>query len=515
MPLPGMNCATSTAPDHPDLKVVKYRGIYPKLRKTFFIAGLSPEINFATYNNSIAAAECAVKERVFFVQDADGVYTAPPLPHPTSFTTGMQGFFVEFKKHVKFFNPMTTEQFALSYQAQNKRLRYLKASLSLKMKPYSIKDSFVKLFLKFEKYNFKRGKKVVPRVISPRGDRYTVALGRFIKTIEKFIYKIFNTKLFNTPVILKCYNQEQRGSIIHQKWMKFTNPCAISIDAKRFDQHVSEAALRFEHSVYKMFYPYSKELALLLSHQINNKHFCNMLDGSIYYKTKAGRKSGDVNTALGNCIISSASLFVLKQTTGIDFEFVNDGDDSVIICEKKDEPILREAIPGFFLSLGFTMDVEPTVYELEQIKFCQCQPIFDGHKYIMVRDPRISLTKDCLSLKPLDNPKVSKMWLSSVGQCGLSLTAGIPVVQSFYNCLVRASDGAKMLRDPTMDDWYHYVGKGLMRTDQTIVPKTRYSFWLAFGICPEEQLSIEALYDSTTIDTDVKPYRSKHIMLPI
>lgn len=514
MQLPGMDCATSTAPNHPDLMVVKYRGLYPKLRKTFFIAGLSPEINFATYNNSIAAAECAVKERVFFVQNADGVYTAPPSPNPTSFTTGMQGFIAEFRKHTSFFNPMTTEQFALSYQAQKQR-RYLAASQSLLVKPYSVKDSYVKVFLKFEKYNFKPGKKIVPRVISPRGDRYTVALGRYIKPIEKEIYKIFNTKLFDLPVILKCYNQDQRGHIIHQKWERFHNPCAISIDAKRFDQHVSKDALLFEHRIYKLFYPRSKEFSMLLGHQLNNKHFCNMPDGFIKYFTQAGRKSGDVTTALGNCLISSASLHYLLQASGVHFEFVNDGDDSVIICDSKDEPTLRAMIPTFFLRLGFTMDVEPTVYELEQVKFCQSQPIFDGHKYIMIRDPRISLTKDCLSLKPLDNKKVSKMWLSSVGQCGLSLTAGIPVVQAFYNCLIRASDGAKMLRDPTMDDWYHYVGKGLKRTDQTICPKTRFSFWLAFGVCPEEQIAIEQFYNCTTIDTDVKDHRIKHAMLPI
>lgn len=514
MQLPGMDCAVSTAPDHPDLKVVKHRDIQCKLRKTFFIAGLSPEINFSTYNNSIDAAECAVKERVFFVKDSNGIYTPPPSANPTSFTTGMQTFLTEFKKHVKFFNPMTTEQFALSYQAQ-KQNRYLNAAKSLLSKAYSIKDSFVKVFLKFEKYNFKPGKQIVPRVISPRGDRYTVSMGRFIKPIEKFIYKIFNTKLFTIPTILKCYNNVERGSIIHQKWSKFRNPCAISIDAKRFDQHVGVPALRFEHTLYQLFYPNSKEFKMLCSHQINNKHFCNMPDGFIKYFTKGGRKSGDVNTALGNCVLSTVVCWKLKETLQIEMEFVNDGDDTVIICDAKDEAVIRAFLPGFFLQHGFTMDVEPTVYEIEQIKFCQSQPIFDGHQYIMVRDPRISLTKDCVALKPLDNPKVAKMWLSSVGQCGLSLTAGIPVVQSFYKCFVRASEGAKMLRDPTFNDWYHYVGKGVKRTDETIHPITRYSFWLAFGIPPEAQIAMEQFYDTQEIGTGVSNLRVKYAHLPI
>jgi len=510
--LPGVDCALSTAPDHPDLQVTKFLGHHCKLRKSFLIAGISPAVNYATFNTSIDAAECAIKERVFFVEE-DGKFLAPPRPVPGHYVNVLHDVFQIFKKHSQFCNPLRPEQFARAYQAPKLGM-YLRAVESLERKTLEPKDAHIKAFMKYEKYNFKPGKKVVPRIISPRSPRFTVSLGRFVKPIEKKIYTIVNDYLFDSPTIMKGLNQSQRGRVIHDHWSDFIDPVAIGIDAKRFDQHVSLEALKWEHMVYKLFYPGCKEFSRLLKYQERNKCFVNLLDGKAKYVTEGGRMSGDVNTALGNCLLSCSLVYAYAQEIGVRIKLVNDGDDCVIFMEKTSEPKFRMSLVEWFTSMGFTMEVEATVYELEHISFCQAQPVFDGTSYLMVRDPRTSITKDCVALKPLDNHKVAKMWMASIGKCGLSLTGGIPILQTFYAMLVRGSEGAKCLVDPTLGT-YRDLTIGMERQTITEVSSlTRYSFWLAFGIAPEEQVAIENFYSATLLVSTIVEHQS-HVLLPI
>jgi hypothetical protein len=510
--LPGVDCALSIAPNHPDLQVTKFLGVRCKLRKSFLIAGISPEINYATFNTSIDAAECAIKERVFFVEK-DGMFLPPPRPVTGLYVDVLHKVFKIFKKHSEFCNPMRAEQFARSYQAPKLGM-YLRAVDSLERKPLENKDAHIKAFMKYEKYNFKPGKKVVPRIISPRSPRFTVSLGRFVKPIEKKIYTIVNDNLFDSPTIMKGLNQSQRGQVIFDHWNDFTNPVAIGIDAKRFDQHVSLEALKWEHAVYKLFYPGSKEFSRLLKYQERNKCFVNLLDGTAKYTTTGGRMSGDVNTALGNCLLSCSLVYAYADEVGVRIKLVNDGDDCVIFMEKETETKFRSGLVDWFTRMGFTMEVEDTVFEIEHISFCQSQPIFDGEGYIMVRDPRTSITKDSVALKPLDNHKVAKMWMASIGKCGLSLTGGIPVLQHFYLMLIRGSEGAKSLVDPTIGT-YRDLTIGMKReTINHIGSLTRFSFWLAFGITPEEQIAIENFYSTTSLVSTIVEHQS-HVSLPI
>jgi len=193
---------------------------------------------------------------------------------------------------------------------------------------------------------------------------------------------------------------------------------------------------------------------------------------------------------------------------------VNDVDDCVIFMELKHEGRFRESLVDWFTTMGFSMEVEDTVHEIEHISFCQSQPVFDGSDYIMVRDPRVSITKDCVALKPLDNHKVAKMWMASIGKCGLSLTGGIPILQHFYTMLVRGSEGAKMLVDPTIGT-YRDLTIGMKREVITEIScETRFSFWLAFGITPEAQIAIENFYQDTELVSTIVEHQS-HVLLPI
>jgi len=515
MYLPGVVCLKSHAPDHPNLKVERYKGVSPKLRKTYCIAGFSPEVCFSTFNNTIDAAECAVKERVFFME-VEGKFVAPTRPSDGIYTNVNTRFNTLMRKHAVFANPMAPIQFAESYRARKRQL-YLRAVESLTFKPLAKKDSIVNAFLKYEKYNFNKRK--VPRVISPRGPRFTVEMGRFIKPIEKKIYSIINTHIYKSPTVLKGMNQAQRGDVISKIWDEFRDPCALSIDAEKFDRHVSEDALQYEHSIYQLFYPRSCFFRWLCAMQRRNRVYINMRDGVLFYKIRGTRMSGDVNTSLGNCLLSTSILsdFIsyIRELEPVLIRVINDGDDSVLFFERKYLELIKTSVRPFCLQYGFRMTVEDPVFELEHVVFCQSQPVWGGDGYVMIRDPRVSLAKDCVALQPLDNVKISEMWLAAVGLCGLAVMGGFPIFKSFYESLVRSSNGAKPLEHPVMQEEMWFATMGMNRKDQLICQRSRYSFWLAFGVSPDEQIAIEDFYDSREPSTILDNDRSRFVNLPL
>jgi hypothetical protein len=265
-----VNCRPSLAPDHPALEVTPTLGAPEKQRKTYTICGISNTNEFAVYNNNFTALVRAVKERVFYV-NVDGVFQAPPRPQASLFVERMTLPFKTLKQMSHFSNPLTQQQFADLFRAR-KFVIYSNAVKSLQMKPFSTLDSYIQAFAKCEKYNFTLKFDPVPRIIQPRKPRYNVEVGRYIKPIEKKVYRNIN-KMFGSPTIMKGLNSAQRGKVIQDHWSSFDDPVAVGLDASRFDQHVSVEHLKWEHNIYKSFYPGDKLFSMLLKLQLNNKCF--------------------------------------------------------------------------------------------------------------------------------------------------------------------------------------------------------------------------------------------------
>jgi len=182
----------------------------------------------------------------------------------------------------------------------------------------------------------------------------------------------------------------------------------------------------------------------------------------------------------------------------VKYELANDGDDCVLIVEDEDLAVVEKHIKPWFRNMGFTMKVEPAVRKFEHIEFCQCHPVFTGEQYLMVRDPRVAIAKDCMSVKPLTNRSLSQKWASAVSQGGLSLTGGIPIWQDFYQALLKYSDGSKPLEnDMSMETGFFFMTIGMSRRYSKISDATRVSFYHAFGITPQQQCVMEELYRSS------------------
>lgn len=443
--------------------------------------------------------ERAVKERVMYKKNAKGEFVERHEPTRAEFLETIGDFEAKMKSLARYATPMTPMQFALTYQDRRRPI-YIKAAEDNKKFGFFDWLAWIKGFMKFEKYNM-TFKIPVPRWIQPRDARYLSETGRYVKPVERNIYKSIN-KIFGYNICFKGLNASQRGKHMYELWSTYNDPVAFGLDAKRFDQHVSNASLTTDHNIIKHFYPGDKHIARLLNLQHNNKGSARCAEGYLKYKTRGQRASGDSNTSCGNVTICCAILYGLSLSLPFSFRVANDGDDCVMFCERENYDELVKAVTPHFAKAGFELEVEAMVNHFNEISFCQTQPVKLHGKHIMVRDPRVAIAKDAVALKPLDNKKVMEMWMAAVGKGGLSLTTGCPVWQSYYDMFVRTSNGAKALVDPTLEGGFFRLSKGMNLNNRIITSESRYEFWKAFGITPMEQIALEQHYDNYKVEPE-------------
>jgi len=457
------------------------------------------------FNNDINTLERAVKERVFYVKE-DGAFIPPPKPLPGHFHATLATSMEQFRKLLPRSAPLSRADFVNTFRGR-KRAIYENAAADLLRKGFSVADSYVKVFVKYEKTDFTRKTDPVPRVISPRSPRYNVELGRFLRPLEERIFRSL-AKLFGHPTVIKGMNAARSGRVLYQNWCAFRDPAALGIDAKRFDQHVSIDALTFEHLVYLSCFPRSKHrkrLAWLLRMQLHNVCTGYTADGRIKYRTDGGRMSGDMNTSLGNCILMCLMIHAYAAHCGIRIRLANNGDDCVIFMERGDLAAFMQGLDVWFTDMGFSMVAEEPCFTFEQLEFCQTHPVYVGPShddYLMVRHPKWAIAKDTMCVHGYDNARMFRGWLHAVGTGGLAMTGRVPVFQDFYRTYVRYGQLVRTVTDG--QSWgVRQLAKGMDRGYGPVSAHTRASFYWAFGVTPDEQLVLEDFYGSRVIRSDL------------
>jgi len=500
----GVDCTISTAPDHPSLSVRKQLGI-TKTRKLVRVTGISPPVQLFGFNNSINTLERAVKERVFFVKNKEGKFVSPPRPAPMHFEETLRGSLDMLVKFLPKTVPLSRLQFVETFRGRKKKI-YQAAYESLLGNSFSVKDAFVKVFVKYEKTDHTTKTDPVPRVISPRSPRYNVELGRFLRPLEERIFKSLSC-LYGHRTVIKGMNSSNSAKCLFEKWSQFKRPVAIGLDASRFDQHVSVDALKFEHSVYGKCFPFGKhrkQLAKLLKLQLRNNCVGYTADGRVKYQVEGARMSGDMNTSLGNCILMCVMIHSYASACGIKLQLANNGDDCVVFMEQNDLAKFQVGLDEWFLGMGFNMTVEEPCYIFEQIEFCQTHPVWVGpayNDYIMVRNPHTAIAKDTVCIKQCNTPAMFRGWLHAVGTGGMAMAGQVPVFQDFYQAYLKSGKEYHNLEE--VNSWgVKTLITGMNRNYGLISPMVRASFYWAFGVMPSEQLVAEAYYRSVQISSE-------------
>jgi len=444
-----------------------------------------------------------VAERVLYLRSDDG--SLKPTRKP------LEGVFSRAKAvrnhllcHLRPTTVVERSEYPSLYHGRKQKI-YQRAFESLITKPITHKDAYVSTFVKAEKVNFTAKGDPAPRVIQPRSPRYNLEVGRYLKLFEKELCRGFQ-RGWGYKVVLKGLNAEQVAGQLRENWDAFLHPVAFGLDASRFDQHVSVDALKFEHSVYNSVFR-SAELAKLLSWQLNNKGFGRIGEQCAKYTVDGCRMSGDINTGMGNCLIMSLIVLAYFEAVGVAAKLSNNGDDCVVFCDKRDLPKM-EGIDQWFTDFGFKLKREPTVEVFEKIEFCQTQPVLIGGRWRMVRNPWTAMSKDCVSLLSWHDEQSFNTWRDAIGVCGLELTTGVPIWQSFYSA-IRHGD-LKGGLDAVYDSGLGYLARGV--TAAAIDDEARYSFWKAFDILPDMQVAMEASWPEIQY---TPPTLVKNLLVPL
>lgn len=483
---------------HPDLHVTRTQAeVNP--RRISKILGAGPNTTLGVHNGDINTLERALLERMYFCKVGTGF---SPAPNPTyRYIDQKLGY---FRNAIANFSvkPVSTTEVVDMYKGR-KRTIYAQAEEEYDRRGVRRDDARINAFVKVEKVNTDKA----PRCIQPRSPVYNLKLGTYIKPIEHRLYRKIACMFENKPVVMKGFTTEEVAAHILDKWNSFHEPVAVGLDATKFDMHVSEGMLRWEHSIYQRVYGNPAELRTLLKWQRNNEGRGRTEDGKLTYKVRGKRASGDMNTALGNCLIMCACVHAYAKERGVHIDLANNGDDCVVFMERCDLEKFSVNLDEWFLCLGFRMTKEEPVYDVRGIEFCQMHPVRGGNGWNMVRNIPTALQKDTLCTIPLDGP-LARKWMYAVGECGLALCAGVPVMQDFYEAYMRnGNPDSNIHLAPQMVTGLSMMRGGLESRSRRISDQAREDVFVAWGITPDEQVSLERHYQQWTFtepgDTEI------------
>lgn len=479
-------------------------------------------------NNDIDSVSHAVLERVFFVKDGNGGFQRAPKPwHHESVKHDenpllasrrkIQDRFSTFNRKMRELSnnsgkvsPISDDEFVSFYGGAKRRV-YEAAVESLKERPLGKVDCRVKVFTKDE-YRKPGG---APRAIQPRSPRFNVKLGRYIKHLEHRIFGAID-EIFDPSgehrTVAKGMNMTERGNVIANMWNDFADPVAVGLDASRFDQHINTLLLQHEHAIYHMWSTGHGEglpnLRTLLASQLKNRGTYHGVDGRLRYTVSGCRMSGDMNTSLGNVIIMCSLMYAYFEQRGLQrqVKLLNDGDDCVIIMDRRNLGRFQEGLKNWFLEMGITMEYDGIYRTLEEIEFCQSRPVKYGKDgYRLVPRPTKRLYSDLITTKQMNSRKVYRKQVGAIAGCGLACSAGLPIFQSFYKWLGR---GATPWIPEYGDTYYKFrqdLVEGMDMKTRDPTWEERISFYFAFDISPSEQIAVEQYYDNLPCPVHTKP----------
>jgi hypothetical protein len=361
-------------------------------------------------------------------------------------------------------------------------------------------------FVKYEKMDtskMEEGKP--PRMIQHRSYEYIYLLKKHLLPIIDNVKS--NTKLFMNQEVNSYFtygrNSNDIASLICEHWSSFKNPIALCLDHSKFDGHVNLELLKLEQLVFNKLSNNNKHLKHLLSQQLKNK---GKTSNGLKYVTRGCRMSGEYNTSIGNSILN---LLMLKSVFPSSKVVVN-GDDSVVFLEYSEYKKLdiKESM-SLFSDFGMVTKLEQTANELEEISFCQCNPVLIDGNYQMIRNPIRLLSRIQYTDLPIEQHTAL---IRSLAYAELSLNQGVPVLQQFGNWLLDLVGTGKTIIKVISQSF------PLLKFETKIINnETRLSFSKAFGIDILEQKSLEKYFksgdrvpNSQNINSEINTFVSKY-----
>lgn len=380
------------------------------------------------------------------------------------------------KFYPKFVQPLTLDQVIARYSGGKKKI-YTRAKHILITEGLQKKHGVVKMFIKPDRYPEDSIQEKDPRAIQYRHPCFTLGYMCYIAAFEEHIYpSVSYDVVSNTRVIVKGLNPEQRAELLLDKIQYFNRPAYVLLDHSRFDSCINVEHLKSTHRKYER--AFGRGIRQYTRMQIHNKGYSKH---GIKYSIKGTRMSGDADTGCGNSIVNSDTLYAWLRESGVlKYDFILDGDDSVVIVEQADVKKLNYNI---FSRLGFNTKMQ-IVTDIHDVEFCQSKIIFTQPPKF-VRFPWRTFSHSYACRKKYSE-HIYVRWLAAVGECELAMNSGVPVMQEYGKQLSMVSP-AKLYDEDTK--WR----MTLQAKEKPITVLARQSFFLAFGVPIPIQLELEKL----------------------
>lgn len=479
----------SSAPEAKGLRVKRWIPARSRERRYYRTVHELSDRVVQPFDTSVDNVVSGMKERVFFIDEA-GTKRPPCLRDHVE----LEHIVSAVVSEVGVTNRVSGAEF-IRTRSGSKRKMYERAVRSMSENNSTLDElAELQFFVKTEATQHL--KKQVPRIISPRSFGFNYLLGRYTMAVEHKIFDAMATLFTGSPVVAKGLTQQRKGELIAEK-LKPGWVC-VGLDASRFDQTIGEQLLKLEHSVLLGCFPGDRLLRSLLSKQLHNKGRALCHDGMVYADIGAMRCSGDQNTSLGNCIISCLLARLFMEEHGIHGDILNDGDDLLMFIPAAQLSVL-DRLSEWYIRWGLRMKVEDPAHIPEQVEFCQSKVVYGPDGWTLVRDWRKVLNTDCFANAKVDHFDKYLIHLRSVGLCGLSMAAGIPILQAFYQLCIRQGKTGKDVLQWKKYQYEIQTRAGYLAKAREVSAATRISFELAFGVTPTEQMAYEGMIESWTL----------------
>jgi len=385
---------------------------------------------------------------------------------------------------------------ALSYTGVL-RSRYLEAERSLLADgPVTVSDAKLRAFLKAEKRP--PGSLAKPRMIFPRSPRYNLELASRLKPFEHWLWGNLKSRVVSgtgrSRVCAKGLNQAQRANLIARKMREIPECVVFEVDGRAFEAHVDAWQLEQEHNLYAAAFPGDRDLQRLLAFQLRN---FGVTPGGVRFSRVGGRASGDFNTGMGNTLVMLAVVMaVMSQLRPGKWDTLVDGDNALIFVSRSEATRVHGEFARVATEVsGHEMTLERPTELYEEVRFGQSAPLRMESGSVMVRDWRKVISQATSSHHHLREPRYAMEYLRGVAACESFLARGVPILWSYTRRLLALTDSVGLFRHHGLRD-YEVMGVPLaaLKTTPATEPDdmARHSFFLAFGVTPEEQVNIEA-----------------------
>nr|WRQ65252.1 RNA-dependent RNA polymerase [Tolivirales sp.] len=374
--------------------------------------------------------------------------------------------------------PWTKTDVVRSY-AGKWRQKYARAHEQVKISPVTHKHSYVTLFVKDDKEM--RPCTKPPRAIQYRHPCFMLEMGKYTKAVEKWFYSLKDE--YGTKIVGKLSGPEVAAEL-KKKSDSFANPVYLCLDASNFDTCVDEKWLKHCMNLYLECFDkvYHRRIKWLWAKTLTNTGFTK--NGTIKYKTKGTRMSGDMDTGLGNSIIMYTMLTSYLKQHNVKGSIMVNGDDSVVVIEARHLQKCKDL--SIFKSFGFNMKFD-VKYEFEDVEFCQCKPVNTYYGWTMARRPDRIIGRTGVRTRYVAKTKI-KSFVSTLGMCERASGWGVPIISEMATKMINL--GGKI--SPSQLNPYMVTQYKYLKYPPIVSMEARLSYERAWGVSVQDQLRLES-----------------------